>query len=146
MYMIKAINNKIAWNKAGIAGGGIYSPKSVNKSLFDLSQCEIYNNTVNSYWDNYTSAPSYIVLNTKIENYIKIYSGDYLPLSFTLYDEYDKIIEDITKYNSITLKITLQRTENDIEESNDKILLYGNSEIFVNGRNIYIYFICLLVS
>jgi len=138
--LIENKNNTISYNKAGIDGGGIYSSNIVNKNLFDINQFEFINNTVNSFKNEYSSLPYYIVLNTKMENNsIKISSGDYLPLSFSLYDEYNNILEDMAKYYSIALKISLYYEDNkDNSSTSDKIILNGNREVFVKGILRYI--------
>ena len=140
IYLIENKNNTISYNKAGIDGGGIYSSNIVNKNLFDINQFEFINNTVNSFKNEYSSLPYYIVLNTKMENNsIKISSGDYLPLSFSLYDEYNNILEDMAKYYSIALKISLYYEDNkDNSSTSDKIILNGNREVFVKGILRYI--------
>ncbi|ORY07419.1 hypothetical protein LY90DRAFT_519117 [Neocallimastix californiae] len=110
-YLADSKNNLITFNKAGIMGGGIYSPKYIDKTIFDLSNNIIENNTINSFIDNYTSKPSYILLNTIFEDdTINIITGEYISLVFTLYDEFDNIVNDITKfYSSITLKINFNK-------------------------------------
>ncbi|OUM63051.1 hypothetical protein PIROE2DRAFT_61520 [Piromyces sp. E2] len=99
LYLAKTLNNSIIYNKAGVTGGGIYSPFSVKKNLFDIKSIEIENNIANGLTNNYASRPSYIVLNTKLDNKItEIKSGDNFPLTLTLYDEFDQIYDDIIKY------------------------------------------------
>ncbi|OUM64329.1 hypothetical protein PIROE2DRAFT_8880 [Piromyces sp. E2] len=139
LYLTKANNNSIIQNVAGVTGGGIFSPNLIEKNMFDVNHWIIQSNTVNSFENNYSTNPAYIVLETKIKNNkIQIISGNYFPLVFTLYDEYDNIIEDITKYYS-SLSLILSLTENDEEEiiENFDELNYhtvGNICTFINGR------------
>jgi len=133
-YLADSKNNLITFNKAGIMGGGIYSPKYVDKTIFDLSNNIIENNTINSFIDNYTSKPSYILLNTIFEDdTINIITGEYISLVFTLYDEFDNIVNDITKfYSSITLKLTLTN-EYEYDQNNLNYIINGNICSFING-------------
>ncbi|KAG4092818.1 hypothetical protein H8356DRAFT_950126 [Neocallimastix lanati (nom. inval.)] len=134
-YLADSKNNLITFNKAGIMGGGIYSPKYVDKTIFDLSNNIIENNTINSFIDNYTSKPSYILLNTIFEDdTINIITGEYISLVFTLYDEFDNIVNDITKfYSSITLKLTLTN-EYEYDQNNLNYIINGNICSFINGK------------
>jgi len=152
-YNIQFENNTLLLNTAGIMGGGLYSH---NLNLNTLFQKNIFvNNTVNSYINNYTSRPYYITIDTNFTNNKKsIITGEYLPLKFSLYDEYDNIIFDITKYySSLILKATLNINDNnndddDYDEDDDddddvskKYHLIGNIGSFSNGilYNIYFY-------
>jgi len=134
-YLADSKNNLITFNKAGIMGGGIYSPKYIDKTIFDLSNNIIENNTINSFIDNYTSKPSYILLNTIFEDdTINIITGEYISLVFTLYDEFDNIVNDITKfYSSITLKLTLTNEEDEYDQNNLNYIINGNICSFING-------------
>lgn len=138
--MAKTINNTIINNSAGISGGGIYSSNFFDKYLIDHTNNISKDNIVNKYENNYASKPSYITLNTTINNNeIEIYSGDYLPLSFILYDLYDNIVEDTTKYySSLILKLSLKsynsRNNDDDEKNNNKVELNGNVGVFSNGN------------
>eukprot|EP00833_Pecoramyces_ruminatium_P004015 jgi/Orpsp1_1/1178047/evm.model.c7180000063848.1 len=143
VYSVVTNNNDIVYNEAGIMGGGIYTPEIIDKKLFDIGNCNIKNNTVNSYENNYTSKPAYIKLNTTLNNNIyNINSGDYFPLTFTLHDEFDNIINDNTMYYSLmSLMITLKEENNKIfdeeEDSsnlNKNYYLTGNTGTFVNGK------------
>ncbi|ORX56025.1 hypothetical protein BCR36DRAFT_346553, partial [Piromyces finnis] len=128
--------NEITFNEAGIMGGGIYIENSVNKNLMNLNDSIIENNTVNSYINNFTSKPSYILLNTTLNDNISIITGDYFPLNFTLFDEFDNLIEDITKYySSMTLKVSMIEKENNMKNL-DKISfkMMGNIGSFIKGR------------
>jgi len=142
MYLAKAINNNFSYNKAGILGGGIFSPNSISENLFNIEDCTFLNNTVNSYINNYTSKPAYILMKPEFsDNLIQIISGAYLNLNFTLYDEFDNLIEDITKYySSMTLKVVLEEQKN-VNKSNIKndlnnlnYQLVGNVGSFIQGR------------
>jgi len=131
LYIAQTNNNTLLNNKAGIMGGGIFTPNSVNKTMFDLSHWKLnrqekskYNNT-----DDYATKPSYIKLNNTEFNKI-IYSGDTVPLSFSLYNEYDDQIIDITRYySSMTLKIEIYRF--------DDFYTIKNNNNFVNNSIIY---------
>ncbi|ORX50769.1 hypothetical protein BCR36DRAFT_397449 [Piromyces finnis] len=111
LYLAKTENNSIIYNSAGIIGGGIYSPFSINKNLFDINSFEIGNNTISGYINDYASKPSYITLNKKLDIKNKeLRPGDYLPLIFTLYDEFDQLYNDIIKYYSM-LSLNLDLVE-----------------------------------
>ena len=110
LYLATSVNNEFLKNKAGIMGGAIYTPKSIEKNLFDLTNNTFENNTVLSYNDNYNSKPSYIVLNTTIHdnNYINV--GNYFALEFKLYNEFGDLVVDPAKYySSITLKLIIEK-------------------------------------
>jgi len=133
MYLAVINNNTISYNEAGITGGGLYTPSAVDKNLFDPKLIDIGNNTVNSYNNDYSTKPSYIVLDIILnQKVVDIITGEYLQLKFILYDEYDNIMEDITKYySSISLKVK----NNNISNNKDiKIKLLGNVCSFVNGK------------
>jgi len=122
-------DNQIVYNEAGISGGGIYSPNSINETLFDMTKIKIENNTVDSFIDDYSSKPSYIMLNSN--ETISVNVGEYIPLIFTLYDDFDNIIIDITKYYSfLSLKLVIMETDS-IDIDNSYIL--GNVGSFIKG-------------
>ena len=110
IYLAILVNNKFSYNKAGILGGGIFSPNSVVENLFNLENNIYLNNTVNSIINDYTSKPAYILLEPDFpDNLIQITTGAYLNLVFTLYDEFNSIIKDITKYySSMMIKTILE--------------------------------------
>jgi len=133
LNLIEAKNNEIIFNKAGVMSGGIYTYHYSHKNLFNNNSNFIFrNNTVNSYINNYSSNPSSISLDTIIrKNPINIITSDYLPLSFSIYDEYDNIIHDFTKYYSdITLRVSLKSEKTYI----NKMKLLGNICLFINGK------------
>jgi len=139
LYLASTKNNSIMMNNARIFGGGLYSPKSSNKTLFNIDDYLIINNTANSIINNYTTKPSYIILdNVFANNFTNITTGNHLPLQFSIYDEYDHAIEDITNYySSITLRITLEEKDhtNDVyENSNYNYNLIENIGTFVYGN------------
>lgn len=145
LYLATSKNNEITFNNAGVMGGGIYTPKNAKKTIFNIDDLKIENNTVNSYINDYTSKPSYITLNTVLPNEnINIVTGDPFPLDFTLYDEYDNVIEDITKYySSMIIKVILeeintpyQNGENiNNKKKNSNFKLIGNIGTFIKGNN-----------
>ncbi|ORX63531.1 hypothetical protein BCR32DRAFT_273406 [Anaeromyces robustus] len=155
LYETKAKNNEIIMNKAGIMGGGVYTPKFINKNMFKLnSDWKLSNNTVSSEINDYTTMPSYIVLETDMaieNNEISVISGNYIPLNFELYDEYNNIITDVTKYYSdIALKLNLElepiSTESnsyeiDNKNSNNIFSLLNNKCTFIKGRCEFKFFI-----
>ncbi|OUM69523.1 hypothetical protein PIROE2DRAFT_2621 [Piromyces sp. E2] len=144
-YKTNSNNNTIIYNKAGIMGGGIYFSEFIDKDMFNMNDFTFVNNTSNSYIDDYTSKPTYILLKTKLNsNTVNITTGDYFPLLFGLYDEFDKPFIDITKYySSLTLKVTLEPKYNiSVEEKesyvneikkNSEYNLLGNIGLFING-------------
>jgi len=130
LNLIEAKNNEIIFNKAGVMSGGIYTYHYSHKNLFNNNSNFIFrNNTVNLYINNYSSNPSSISLDTIIrKNPINIITSDYLPLSFSIYDEYDN---DFTKYYSdITLRVSLKSEKTYI----NKMKLLGNICLFINGK------------
>ncbi|OUM62833.1 hypothetical protein PIROE2DRAFT_61621 [Piromyces sp. E2] len=131
LHLAVTSNNNITYNKAGIIGAGLFTPSLVQRNLFNVKNDNIANNTVNSYINNYSTKPSYIMLNTTSkEGTFNITSGDYLPLKYLLYDEYNSVVEDITKYYSeIFLRIELK-----YDEESTRIHLFGNTCSFNNGR------------
>lgn len=150
LYLANTINNEISYNKAGIMGGGIYSPKMINNTLFDIKNWKIYNNTANTYINNYTTKPYKILMNTTYNDNLKVITGKYLKLAFLLCDEFNNIIEDKNKYySSISLKLILKEynesfdddVDDDDDHNNKKLnfILKGNYCTFVNGNNKYIF-------
>ena len=133
------INNEITFNKAEIMGGGIYTANSNYQLLFDFKNTIIKNNMINSYYNDYASKPSYLVLNTKINNNVyNITSGDYFPLNFTLYDGFDNPFIDYTKYySSSSLKVLLVDINYDNNFESDGIILKENVGSFINGKKKY---------
>jgi len=143
-------------------GGGIYSPNLIKYNVLNINNnCTIKNNTINSFENNYASKPSYILLkslsnpelnNINVDDYINnsknkpdkykfnITSGDHLPLSFFLYDEFNNIVNDITKYySSLVLKLTVTPSTNLDKEETSRInnlysYLSGNIGSFLNGN------------
>ncbi|OUM67532.1 hypothetical protein PIROE2DRAFT_58679 [Piromyces sp. E2] len=134
-------DNEISFNKAGVMGGGMFISKIFNDNKSKIKNMNFSNNTVDSFLNNYSSKPSYITLNTSVldETSFNITSGEHIPLEFYLYDEYDNIIEDVTKYySSINLKITIENEninifeDDDITNSNYNII--GNIGSFIKGK------------
>lgn len=115
-YMANSKNNTIKNNSAGTMGGGIYSPESFNKNVFNIKEdCIFFNNTVSYHDSNYATRPSILSLDTAIEN-IKIFTGDYLPLEFTVHDEFGDKIEDVyNNYSTITMVISMYEKDEYIE-------------------------------
>jgi len=145
LYLTNANNNTIIYNSAGVMGGGIFSPNSINKNMFNLNQWTFVNNTVNAYENNYSTHPAYINLETKIDNNtIDITTGNYFPLYFTLCDEYNNAVDDKTKYySSLTIKLSLiekydeeeDMIDDDIEDPNELYYyVVGNIGTFINGN------------
>jgi len=145
-------NNEIMYNKAGIMGGGLFSPKLIdiknnknkNNNNNDIIPFRFVNNTVASIINNYTSKPSYIALETPLNNnLINITTGEFFPLNFTLRDVYDNVMVDITKYySSITIKISINEVNN---ISDDKYTYnLNNNQIYSLSGNIgsFLYGIC----
>ncbi|ORX45341.1 hypothetical protein BCR36DRAFT_358228, partial [Piromyces finnis] len=133
-YISNSYNNSIINNNAGISGGGIYSS---GKTIVNLNKLSISNNTAHSYVSDYASKPSYILLNNTITSKItNIITGDYISLKFLLYDEYDNILEDISKYySSLNIKSKLVEI-NDVydDDPKKKIKLKGNICYFSKGH------------
>ncbi|ORX81129.1 hypothetical protein BCR32DRAFT_293444 [Anaeromyces robustus] len=145
--LIKFKNNTIKYNDAGIMGGGIFSQNIVNKNIIDQRKIKFINNTVSSSIENYTSEPSYITLLNQNSN--NVITGDYYPIVFTLYDAYDNVIKDVTKYYStIMLRLVLihkhednvddDKKENEINDyskyKKTETFLTGNTGSFLNGK------------
>ncbi|ORX84871.1 hypothetical protein BCR32DRAFT_291039 [Anaeromyces robustus] len=135
-------NNKIKYNEAGIMGGGIYSKNIWNNSkcifIFDHSS-DFQENISNNHLNNYSSKPSYISLDNKIKgNKISLYSGDLLPLSFSLYDEYDNIVEDKAKFLSyVMLTLSLKEKYSNSTTSTNNITRRNNiNEKYNTSENI----------
>ncbi|ORX54261.1 hypothetical protein BCR36DRAFT_410804 [Piromyces finnis] len=143
-----AKNNKITFNKAGIDGGGVFIKDYYYKNIINKESYYLESN----YNNDFSTKPSYITMNTTLQKesdyYIaNIYSGDYLPLKFTLFDGYDNILKDVTKYySSITLKVILESEDNlnnsnnnsnnskDLNIKSKDMILLGNIGSFINGR------------
>ncbi|ORX51108.1 hypothetical protein BCR36DRAFT_288750, partial [Piromyces finnis] len=137
LFLATSKNNEIIKNKAGIMGGGIYTPNSKDQNMFnvmDIKNWKFENNTVNSFINDFTTKPYYISLNTTLKNNrITITSGNFFSLKFLLLDEYNNIINDITKYySSLTLKLSLSSPDN---KNGDNVNFYLTKNIgtFING-------------
>ena len=120
-------------------GGGTFSSGITVKNFIENNQLE--NNMVHSNINNYSSIPSYILLNTTLtDKSKKIITGDYLSLKFLMYDAYDNKIEDITKYYSpINIKVVMSETnnKNDYDDNNEQKKIFnivGNICYFSNGK------------
>jgi len=149
-YHIMTSNNEILYNNAGIMGGGIYSNNRTDTTFFNSNNNNIDKNTVNSSKNDYTSKISYIALDTKLkDNSIEVHTGEVFQLQFSLHDDYDNIITDITKYYSaLILKITIEeiqkfdyynRLTNNIHRlkkiyDNVEYSISGNTCSFINGK------------
>ena len=144
-------NNTISYNKAGIMGGGVYSLYSEDKNILNNEHFfNMTNNTVESHINNIGSKPSYITLES--DNYDnEIHSGEYIQLSFKLYDKFGNILEDYSNYySSLVLKVELiEENKQNIYENNNNIndeydllkenidyKLFGNVGSFNNGKKI----------
>ncbi|OUM63926.1 hypothetical protein PIROE2DRAFT_9457, partial [Piromyces sp. E2] len=130
-------NNSIINNKAGVNGGGIYITKLDNNNSFNFTSSKVLNNTSYGVIEDYAAKPSYITLDTSIEkNKVSIYSGNYLPLTFSLYNANDKFMNDLTNYYSfLTLIITLEDKLNN--DSTVHFRLTGNSVSMTRVINDY---------
>ncbi|ORX64425.1 hypothetical protein BCR32DRAFT_273116 [Anaeromyces robustus] len=137
-------DNHINSNKAGALGGGIYIPKLNNNKYLLHPQNEIINNTVNTLDSNVATKPTYITLETKLNNnLINITTGNIYPLEFKLKDEFGNLIEDISNYySSLSLTLNLKDINDNKGDSNfndtnnnDKTFeLYGNVCSFIKGQ------------
>lgn len=136
-YISTVINNEISFNKAEIMGGGVYSANT-NYQSFNIKNLSVYNNTINSFINNYSSKPSYLVLNNKLNsNTINIIPGESFSLNFTLYDAFNNPFIDFTKYySSITLRVLLQDYYYNSDDNNlfSNVNLTGNFGSFRNGK------------
>jgi len=129
-------------NEADIMGELGYSPKFTNRTLFKLEN-NIIRGFENSTKYIITSKPAYIVLNTSLINKNTIITGETYPIQFSLYDEYDHIYIDESKYySSLTIKMILIEKNNmnieydeDIYESDEnRYKLVDNVCSFINGK------------
>ena len=129
-------NNIISYNTADVMGGGIYSAQTTNIIQFNQSEWYFANNTINLHSNDYTTKPAYLSLNSPFNQKIKLITGDILLLNFTLFDGYDNIIKDVTKYySSMTLRITLEKKNKDLYDNNIKdYYLQENAKQLINGN------------
>ncbi|ORX57107.1 hypothetical protein BCR36DRAFT_395258 [Piromyces finnis] len=135
-YSINANNNNFTSNEAEIMGGGIFCSNFNCLSISKLNNIILKNNKINSYINNYSSRPSYLGLNTSLNNnIINITTGDLLSLKFTLYDIFNNTYIDYTKYySSLTLKVLLIEKNNILDNhgSNEKNKIYSNVSLIGN--------------
>ncbi|ORY28851.1 hypothetical protein LY90DRAFT_674031 [Neocallimastix californiae] len=104
------------YENRGFNGGALYLINDAlsNKNTKD-KDCIFFNNTVSYHDSNYATRPSILSLDTAIEN-IKIFTGDYLPLEFTVHDEFGDKIEDVyNNYSTITMVISMYEKDEYIE-------------------------------
>ncbi|ORY73031.1 hypothetical protein LY90DRAFT_503424 [Neocallimastix californiae] len=100
------INNSLFYeNKAGISGGAVYSPYyaiPINNSNLDI------NNKAISYGNFLSTLPLKIRLENNNLQSLYIQSNNYIPLNFTLYDNYGQFVNDTLRYYSdITIKVSV---------------------------------------
>jgi len=102
------------------------SPNNFNSTIifeniiFDNVGSDIVKNYLD---DNYSSKPYYINLDTPLNNnnnIINTMSGDRFPLSFTLYEIHNRVIDNTKFYSSLILKIMLIPKNNEKHNENDK--------------------------
>jgi len=143
LYLTNSVNNSIIENNAGIMGGGVYTPNLKDQNMFDITKFLIENNKVNTHINDYSTKPYSISLNSSIENNkYEIISGDSISLKFSLLDEYENLIEDITKYyTSLTLKLILKNINKDDDDDDESYLfkdyrMMGNIGTFIYGNSI----------
>lgn len=142
LYLATTKNNELSDNVAGITGGAAFAPSQVDKNLFDMSDWKMTDNMIDGFLNitnNYTSEPNYIKLNsTSITPSSKIYSGDFVSLRFSLYDEYNNTFNDLNGYYYIELKISLiEKNTKDSSysiEDNSNFKLSGNTCTFFEGK------------
>jgi len=128
-------NNTLSYNTAGVMGGGLYSSQITNITSLKPEEWNFIHNTVNLHLNEYTTKPSYLTLDTPFNKKVVLITGDVLPINFTLYDSYNNVVQDITKYySSMTLRITLEKINNlnDKKEKNYKLL--ENTRQLLNGN------------
>jgi len=137
-------DNIIKYCKAGNLGGGMYIAKFYNENVF--SKFVFINNTANSIQNDYTSKPSYILLKSNYTKNEIITSGKYFPLKFELYDAFNNIIFDISKfYYLMTLNVSLEKIDdlNNINDNNynsdenSNYYLEGNTGTFIYGKYLF---------
>ncbi|OUM56157.1 hypothetical protein PIROE2DRAFT_19370, partial [Piromyces sp. E2] len=121
LYLAEAENNKITENKASIMGGGVYTPYSVNLTMFNLKSEELKDNTVDNYLNNRESYPAYIKLNINTDNLITVTTGELFPMNFSLYNYYDDIFVDKSKYYSMILLKVVLVSEEDVNHIFSKV-------------------------
>ncbi|OUM60242.1 hypothetical protein PIROE2DRAFT_14060, partial [Piromyces sp. E2] len=129
-------NNKFESNEAGIDGGGFFSKNYVNSSLLNSI---FSHNQVNYIENDYASVPSYITMNfPRKNNSINITPGEFFPLSFVLYNEFNKPVQDSSLYySSMLLKVNLIKINDKngtIANSQNDFILTGNVGSFINGK------------
>jgi len=150
LNMDNSKNNIITHNKAGINGGGIYTENFAVKNISNEDIIQLKDNLVDSTKNEYSSNPSYITLNPtlqkELDHYsINIYSGEYISLRFTLYDEYNQIFNDTTHFYPISLKVVLISNDNyykrshyinnrNLDSDSKSTSLSGNICFFINGN------------
>jgi len=141
MYLVSAKNNNFTGNTAGIVGAGLFAPRMVLKTIFNMNNNTFMDNKVaGSYPNDYSSYPTYINLTSNIKT-SSIHSGDMFPLNFTLYDDFGNVFEDFNKfYSSITLKVFMIKRNNpegddDNDEDYEDYEDYENYKEYENYEN-----------
>jgi len=125
--------NVISTNEAGMTGGGIYFSKCPNDLVQSMKENLVMkNNLVNRQVNDFIYKPFFV----KLEEYSKapIYSGEYFPLKFGVYDQFgNKIIDGAQYYSQIHLEISLTNVSNN--PISDKTKLKNNSIIYTLINN-----------
>ena len=148
-------NNYITNNVAGVLGGGVYISnfKSNDNILFNMYKNSSFtNNKVGSYVNDYSSRPSFISLNSTIDNnIIQIKTGERISLNFIFQDIFNKTVMDISNYYSaITMKLLLSnkypsRSNNDDDNIDNNYKMLKNYCNFYNGKKYYKTFLLYLI-
>ncbi|ORX58410.1 hypothetical protein BCR36DRAFT_343580 [Piromyces finnis] len=138
LYLVSSKNNSFIYNNSGVRGGGIYLLSTIDKDLFNLKNSYFNNNSVSNLIDDFSTRPSYIVLNTnRKDEILNIDSQVYFPLTFTLYDGFGNIFTDVNKYfyTILTLKLEIKKINENNEnyEDDENYYIIGNTGTFVNG-------------
>lgn len=126
--MTKIENVVFENNIAQIAGGALYVPNNYEKKSLNISKCVFNNNVGKTYGNDYTTEVSYIKINDTDIN-TNIISGDYIPLIYYLYDEYNKTINDnFNMYSSISINVYIY------DNNDNEYILHGNKCTFYKGK------------
>ncbi|ORX42811.1 hypothetical protein BCR36DRAFT_305666 [Piromyces finnis] len=141
MYLANVENNTFSLNNAGIMGNIGYSPKNIEKTLFNIKE---FNSSINDF-TSLTTKPAYINITIDTTLRSEIYTGDLFPLKFFLYDELGHLYEDKTKYySSMTIKVLLREKYDENNEMHYKAI--ENICSFVNGKRIKITLLIYIIT
>lgn len=134
------IKNVIFTENKAYAGGALYSNNNKNCIFFNINDkdnIKFLNNTSESHGKEYATRPYIIKLVAISKEQLNIASGEAVSFKFSLFDEYNQLIIDISRFYP-NIYIYAFNNDNNLDEIPDNYII-GNICNFSNGKFIYLY-------